>query len=158
YMSPEQAKGLSADHRSDVFSLGCVLYEMLTGRQPFQGDTAPEVMASVLVRDADLTRLPENLNPRAHELVRRCLEKQPKRRWQAMGDLRAELELAAAAPSAPKLSPAPRPRRRWAYVAATSLLALAALGVGLIVGMRTTQPASHDVVRLMIPLPDGQSW
>ena len=92
YMSPEQAKGLPADHRSDVFSFGCVLYEMLTGRQPFQGDTAPDVLASVLARDPDLTTLPGNLNPRVHELVRRCLEKQPKRRWQAMGDLRAELE------------------------------------------------------------------
>src|SRR5262245_24891096 len=70
YMSPEQAKGLPADHRSDVFSFGVVLFEMLTARQPFRGETTPDVLASVLVRDADLVLLPPNLNPRLHELIK----------------------------------------------------------------------------------------
>src|SRR5438874_9863294 len=100
YMSPEQAKGLPADHRSDVFSFGCVLYEMLTGRQPFQGETVPDVMASVLARDPDLNGLPPNLNPRLPDLLKRCLDKHPKRRWQAVGDLRAEIEAIAVAPRA----------------------------------------------------------
>ena len=69
YMSPEQAKGFPADHRSDVFSFGVVLYEMLTGRQPFQGETAPDVLASVLVRDPELTKLPPDLNPRLPEIL-----------------------------------------------------------------------------------------
>jgi len=98
YMSPEQAKGFPADHRSDIFAFGVVVYEMLTGRQPFLGETAPDVLASVLVREADMTRLPADVNPRLTELVRRCLEKQPKRRWQAIGDVRAELEAVALAP------------------------------------------------------------
>src|SRR5438046_4447999 len=68
YMSPEQANGLPADQRSDIFSFGCVLYEMLMGRQAFQGNTAAEVMASVLVREPDLSALPPNLNPRLPEL------------------------------------------------------------------------------------------
>ena len=75
YMSPEQAKGLSTDHRSDLFSFGCVLYEMLTGRQAFQGETLSDVLASVLARDPDLSLIPPNLNPRIHELLRRSLEK-----------------------------------------------------------------------------------
>jgi serine/threonine protein kinase len=98
YMSPEQAKGLAADHRSDVFSFGVVLYEMLTARQPFQGETAPDILASVLVRDPDTSVLPARVNPRLPELVRRCLEKNPKRRWQAIGDVRTELETISAAP------------------------------------------------------------
>src|SRR5262245_27107163 len=63
YMSPEQAKGLAADHRSDVFSFGVVLYEMLTGRSPFHGDTVPDILASVLAREPELQALPPNLNP-----------------------------------------------------------------------------------------------
>ena len=98
YMSPEQAKGHAADHRSDVFSFGVVLHEMLTGRQPFQGETAAEVMASVMVREADVRALPPALNPRLGELLKRCLEKNPRKRWQAIGDVRAELEAIAVAP------------------------------------------------------------
>ena len=98
YMSPEQAKGFPADHRSDMFSFGTVLFEMLTGRQPFPGDTAPDVLASVLVRDPDLDSLPPSLNPRLRDLLRRCLEKNPKKRWQAIGDVRAEIEAIAADP------------------------------------------------------------
>ena len=100
YMSPEQANGFPADQRSDVFSFGCVLYEMLTARQAFQGNTAAEVLASVLVREPDLTALPADVNPRLRDLVRRCLDKNPKRRWQAVGDVRMELESIAAQPRA----------------------------------------------------------
>jgi serine/threonine-protein kinase len=98
YMAPEQAKGLRADHRSDIFSFGVVLYEMLTGRNPFPGETASEVLASVLVREPDLGPLPADLNPRLVDLLRRCLAKHPKKRWQAIGDVRAELETIAATP------------------------------------------------------------
>src|SRR5262249_30025607 len=93
YMSPEQAKGLPADHRSDIFSFGVVLYEMLVGRPPFGGETAPDVLASVLAREPDFAALPSDLRPRLIELLRRCLAKPPKQRWQAIGDVRAELEV-----------------------------------------------------------------
>ncbi len=100
YMSPEQAKGESSDARSDLFSFGCVLYEMLTGRQTFQAASIAETMAAVLMREADFSLLPANVTPTLAELLRRCLEKNPRQRWQAVGDLRVELERVAANPRA----------------------------------------------------------
>jgi serine/threonine protein kinase len=86
---------------------------MLTGRQLFQGDTAADILASVLAREPDLSALPPALNPRLVDLLRRCLDKQPKRRWQAAGDLRAEIETVASAPLAtPATAASPIARRR----------------------------------------------
>ena len=133
YMSPEQAKGMAADHRSDVFAFGSVLFEMLSGRQPFQGDTAPEVIASVLVREPELMRLPRDLDPRLAGLVRRCLEKNPRRRWQAIGDVRAELEAIAASPGTPAGTIAaapPRPRWRGGAPAAVAAVVVGGLAAG----------------------------
>jgi serine/threonine protein kinase len=79
-----------------VFSFGCVLYEMLTGQQAFQGQTVSDILAGVLRVEPDFTVLPKNLNPRLYELLRRCLDKNAKRRWQAAGDLKIELETVAA--------------------------------------------------------------
>ena len=92
YMSPEQAKGLPADHRSDIFSFGILLYEMVTARSPFRGETATDLLASILARDPELGALDPHVHPRLLELVKRCLEKDPKRRWQAIADVRLELE------------------------------------------------------------------
>ena len=146
YMSPEQARGFPADPRSDIFSFGCVLYEMLTGRQAFQGETASDILASVLVREPDLNALPPNLNPRLPELVRRCLEKNPKRRWQATGDLRAELETIVAhpvsAPAATTSGAIPHRRREqlaWLIAAATTL-AMLAFAIPAVRHLRETPP------------------
>ena len=75
YMSPEQAKGAATDGRSDIFSFGCILYEMLAGQQAFDGDTIAEILAGILAREPDWTALPVNLNPRIVEVLRRCLKK-----------------------------------------------------------------------------------
>jgi serine/threonine-protein kinase len=92
YMSPEQARGTSVDHRTDVWAFGCVLYEMLTAQRAFHGDMVSDILASVLAREPDLTLLPARIHPRIRELIQRCLEKDPKRRWQAIGDVRLEIE------------------------------------------------------------------
>jgi Tol biopolymer transport system component len=86
------------DHRTDVFSFGAVLFEMLTGRRAFQSDTVADILASILARDPDLDRLPANVNPKIHDLIQRCLEKDVRHRWQAMGDLRIEIESILADP------------------------------------------------------------
>jgi len=133
YMSPEQAKGLPADQRSDVFSFGCVLYEMLVGRQAFQADTAAESLAAVLMRSPDLQALPATVPPRLRALVHRCLEKDPKRRWQAVGDLRYELEAIAVDPNAttvvaPAAAPVATTTPGWRR-AFPALLAAAVAGI-----------------------------
>jgi Tol biopolymer transport system component len=160
YMSPEQAKGLPADHRSDVFSFGSVLYEMLTGRPPFQGDTAPDILASVLVREPALAALPANLNPRLTDLLKRCLDKNPKRRWQAVGDLRAELQAIAASPwsVAASVAAIAPPRPLWRHVLPAVASAIAA---GVLASAATMylgpSPAPPVVTRFPITLGEGQA-
>ena len=99
-MSPEQAKGFATDHRGDVFSFGSVLYEMLTGRQAFLARPPPDVLASIVAREADLTALPADLNPRLVDLLRRCLEKNPSDAGRQSVIFVAEIETIAAAPRA----------------------------------------------------------
>ena len=93
YMAPEQAEGRPADARSDVFSFGAVLYEMITGRRPFTGDTRMSTLAAILTKEPeppsrDLPTLPRDVE----KLIARCLRKDPDRRWQSMADLKVALE------------------------------------------------------------------
>ena len=149
YMSPEQARGQRGDHRSDVFSFGVVLYEMLTGRQPFAGGTVSDVLASVLAREPDLGALPAGTPPRLAELVKRCLEKPPRRRWQAIGDVRHELERIAASPSeaddarvpaAPLTAPVSHPLWRRALPAVAAAAVAAAITAAAFVASRPAAP------------------
>lgn len=84
YISPEAAKGYETDQRSDIFAFGCILYELLTGHQAFDGETASEILASVLKSELNLAALPPRLHPRLVELLRRALEKNPKKRWRGL--------------------------------------------------------------------------
>jgi len=160
YMSPEQAKGYEADHRSDLFSVGCILYELLTGRQAFEGETASEILAGVLKSEVDLTALPPRLNPRLTELLRRCLEKNPKKRWHAAADVRVEIEsvmgraLIIDEPRA--AASAPRPLWRRALPVVAGVLA-GAVAAGSAAWMLKPQPA-RAVTRFSVPLPEGQQF
>jgi len=84
YMSPEQARGAAVDHRVDIWAFGVVLYEMLTGRRPFAGDTIADVLASVVRDEPDLNAMP----PEMTSVVARCLSKEPRNRWGSIGDVR----------------------------------------------------------------------
>ena len=157
YMSPEQAKGFPADHRSDIFSFGGVLFEMLAGGQPFQGETANEVLASVLVREADFARLPRDLNPRLTELVTRSLEKSPRKRWQAIGDVRAELESLIATPRAVAMAGYADPYRPWWRRALPAILCavVAAAAAGAAVWSLKPEP-EKPVYRFSMTLTAGK--
>jgi serine/threonine-protein kinase len=133
YMSPEQAGGTEVDQRSDIWAFGVVLYEMLTGRRLFDGDSVARVLARVLERELDFSALPP-ATPRAiRTLLRRCLERDRKRRLHHIADARVEIEEALANPGADVVSAAAAPTSRaWPAtlaVAAGALLAGAGLAV-----------------------------
>jgi len=94
YMSPEQARGKPVDKRSDIFSFGCVLYEMLTGIMPFQGETVADAIGATLHKESDLSLLPPSTPRRVRELLANCLAKDRKQRLHDIGDARLELERA----------------------------------------------------------------
>jgi Tol biopolymer transport system component len=132
---------------------------MYTGRQPFQGDTVAEVMAHVIARDPDLSALPANLNPRVPELLRRCLQKDPKRRWHAVADTRVEIEVILADPRGIIIDAeliAPRPLWKRAFPLVAGLLAGAVAGVSAVWLLRAAPAA--DVTQFRFPLPAGQTF
>ena len=92
YMSPEQARGRPVDRRTDLWSFGCVLFEMLTGRKAFEGESASDCLVAILTRDPDWTALPSATPPPVRDLLRRCLEKDANRRMRDAGDAKLELE------------------------------------------------------------------
>jgi Tol biopolymer transport system component len=92
YMSPEQARGLPVDKRVDVWAFGCVLYEMLTGRRLFEGESVADVLVAILERQPDWTALPEHTPSSLRRLLRRCLEKEPRRRLRDVADARLEID------------------------------------------------------------------
>ena len=155
YMSPEQARGVTVDKRADIWAFGCVLYEMLTGRQVFKGELMSDVMASVLKSDPDYKGLPPTIHPQLRAVLRRCLEKEPKQRWHDVGDVRVELSSLETVgdewaqdilePSSTKT----RERVAWG-IALVSLVAL------LIVSL-TGRPSPTDIrpVRFPITAPEG---
>jgi len=129
YMSPEQARGKSVDRRADIWAFGVVLYEMLTGRRAFEGDEVSDLLVAVLSRDVDLTRLPASVPAAVRRLLRRCLEKDPKRRLGYIGDARLELDEPATpmASSPASATPTSSPIARFWPLAAGLIVAAAAL-------------------------------
>ncbi|HXT70466.1 MAG TPA: protein kinase [Vicinamibacterales bacterium] len=133
YMSPEQAKGKPVDKRADIWAFGAVLYEMLAGRRAFAGEDISETLAAVLTREPDLASLPKTTPPALTTLIRRCLERDTKRRLRDIGEARLVLEDPAvlAPPVAGPVTVAAG-RAPVAWRVATAGLALALIAVGLL--------------------------
>jgi eukaryotic-like serine/threonine-protein kinase len=127
YMSPEQARGKVVDKRADIWAFGCVLYEMLTGHAIFARATVTDTLAAIVERESDWTTLPAKTPMNVRRLLRRCLEKDPKRRCRDIGDVRIELddELFAEPAGLPAIAPSRGPSR-WKLVTLFSI----ALGIG----------------------------
>jgi len=159
YMSPEQARGKPADRRADIWAFGVVLYEMLSGKQIFGGETASDSMAAVITREPDWTALPAGVPPRIRELLRRCLTKDPKQRLRDIGEARIAIEQAIANPEAmesaaqPTTTPAVTPPA-WLRGMPWALAALA-IGFAAFSFWRTPPAAENSVARFAIPFPTG---
>ena len=137
YMSPEQAKGLAVDQRTDIFSFGSVLFEMLTGRRAFAGTSAADIASRVVQNDPDWTLLPPGVPPSLHRLLRLCLEKDPRRRRQSAGDVRVDLEHVQDEPPTVASRHSGARRRSWQLAGiAAVLIALSALGMWTALGGR----------------------
>jgi eukaryotic-like serine/threonine-protein kinase len=146
YMSPEQVRGLPADQRSDIFSFGTILYEMLTGRRAFRGDSAIETMSAILKEDPpELSETNRNLPPALERIVRHCLEKSPQLRIQSARDLAYDLEGLSGVSGttvAPRIEAAKS--RRALAVGLTAAAALALLALGFLAGRRTARSTAAN--------------
>ena len=167
YMSPEQARGMDVDRRADIWSFGALLYEMLSGERPFEGETISDTLAAVLRADPDWDKLPGNTPPLVRRLLKRCTIKDPRRRTQSIAEVRARLEDAIDDPgdSASGISltgPVERTSSRstllpWLIVGAT-LLALVAMAAWQQLNKVETRPLLRSEIGLdPWASPDGSA-
>ncbi|HEV2306085.1 MAG TPA: protein kinase [Candidatus Acidoferrales bacterium] len=160
YMSPEQAKGKSVDRRADIWAFGCVLYEMLTGKMAFSGETVTDTLAAVIRAEPDWTLLPKDTPTHVRVLLQRCLKKDAKQRLRDIGDARIALEevLSGVAKEQMAAAGASRPvwRRALPWVVA-ALCALVAAGLAAYLYFGGAARGNGANVTLDVALPDGVS-
>ncbi|HTS34975.1 MAG TPA: protein kinase [Candidatus Solibacter sp.] len=156
YMAPEQVEGKEADARSDIFSLGAVLYEMTSGKRAFEGKTLVSVAASILEKEPEPIKALQPLTPPALErVIRKCLTKDPDERWQSAGDLASELAWIGESGPASGVSAIPplssHKKNAWVLwsVAAVALLAAIAMGIAMF-----SSREAKAIVRLQINVPE----
>jgi serine/threonine protein kinase/Tol biopolymer transport system component len=158
YMSPEQARGRALDKRTDIWSFGIMLFECLTGHRLFQGETANDSMGAIMHKDPEWSLLPSGTPPTIQLLLRRCLTKDRKRRLQAIGDARVELEAAIVDPSCTSLglataaiAEAAMKRRSSRLFAAFALVAGVAVAATWFATASLRLPPSNQTMHLVIP-------
>jgi Tol biopolymer transport system component len=157
YMSPEQARGRQVDHRTDIWALGVVLFEMLSGKQAFPGTVTSEIIAKVLEREPDWSALPAELHPLLRRLLQRCLQKDPKARLHAAADVRLEIEEIQADPDGMRSrAVVGGPPARTSMVRRLApWLVTAALAASLVVALRPRRSPPDPMVQIEVTAPPG---
>lgn len=156
YMSPEQVKGDAADYRSDIFSFGTILFEMLNGERAFKRNTTAETMTAILKEEApEFTAKSGAIPPALERIVRHCMEKQPGQRFQSAHDIAFDLESLSSI-SATSATPAAAARKQWVRPAVAALVLLAA-GLALGAWLRMTTPELHPKLH-RITFRRGTIW
>jgi eukaryotic-like serine/threonine-protein kinase len=162
YMSPEQAKGKTVDKKADIWAFGCVLYEMLTGQAAFQGEDVTEILAAVVKGGANLDLLPASLHPRVRELLTRCLQKDLKKRYHDIADVRYEIDQALADPGGVLAQPVttvePRKKLRTLLPWIAAILGIIIVGVAVWRLKPAPSPEPRQVIRFEYELPEGQQF
>ncbi|MHC4976916.1 MAG: serine/threonine protein kinase, partial [Planctomycetota bacterium] len=149
YMSPEQARGRSIDKRTDIWSFGVMLFEMLTGASPFVGETATDSIGAILHKELDYAHLPKSTPPLALHTLRRCLQRSRDKRYHDFGDVILDLQEAIET-EATSLSPGP-----WRALSLTCL-AIAAIAIGALTWALSRAPSTEQpVVHTSIQAPEG---
>jgi eukaryotic-like serine/threonine-protein kinase len=160
YMSPEQARGKAVDKRADIWAFGAVVYEMLTGRKAFEGETVSDTLAAVLMRDPDWSALPSTTPASVRRVLRRCLDRNPKTRFHDVADARLEMdetiEAAASTPPPGAASPARGARAGW--LAAALLAVVAALGWWRAASAPKAAPPARTAFAVAVPAADTLSY
>ncbi len=157
YMSPEQARGGSVDKRTDIWAFGCVLYEMLTGQQPFDAKTSSDMIASILEHEPAWDRLPSTVPHSIVRLLRRCLSKDPAERLHDIADARLEIAdaMSLAAPGVDRKPAIARSNTRWVWVALTSAAAIVGATVWWALSRETGPAPSAPPVEFGVRFPDN---
>jgi serine/threonine protein kinase/Tol biopolymer transport system component len=153
YMSPERVRGKNSDERSDVWAFGCVLYELLTGKLAFPGDSVADTIGAITKSDPDWSALPQAAYPNIHRLLRRCLQKNSAHRLRHIADARIEIEESANSSVDETTSPVVRAKLSWPWIVGTA--------VGLVIGAAVVlsafyfrgRPVTGNKMRLEINVP-----
>ena len=158
YMSPEQAKGKTVDKRTDIWALGAVLYELLTAKRAFDGETVPEILDSIFRAEPDWSLLPASTPPGIRTLLRRCLQKDARERFRDAADVRITIQEALASPATPQSAMAPlRSRMRERVLAGVAAVAIIVMLAALAVrrGENGGEDGAGASLRFTLPLPEN---
>ncbi|MHC4434439.1 MAG: protein kinase domain-containing protein, partial [Planctomycetota bacterium] len=162
YMSPEQARGQSADHRTDIWSFGCIMYQMLTGKLPFEGKTATDMLARIIEREPDWELLPEEAPEHIRMLLRRCLEKEPDDRLDNIADVTSQISDTLNMPLLTRVPfVSPKLKRAVILLGAIAIVVLSAIGIWLTFHKPVSR-RSGDISIAVLPFdysgPAAEEW